>query len=89
MNKARKTTFIISFSIYAFIALLILCLGDTDKGTEIGTAGLLLGLLLLLIGLALVIPKDSREVGTAMLLSAGIIFLIGVSVCSVYPINIK
>lgn len=88
LSKEKKITLIICFSIYALIILLIIINeGGRDTGTEIGMAGLSLGLVYLLISLLLLISEQTRKVGKAILLSSGIIFLIGLGVCSAYPIR--
>ncbi len=89
MNREKKITLIICFSIYALVTLLIIINGGgRDMGTAIGMAGLGLGLVYLLISLLLLISEQTRKVGKAMLLSSGIIFLIGLGLCSVYPIRV-
>jgi hypothetical protein len=82
LNKEKKITIIICFSIYALIILLIITKWPTQIGTEIGFAGFLLGLVYFFISLFLMIPEQTRGVAKAVLLSAGIIFLIGLGVCS-------
>ena len=89
MNQAFKKTMIISFIVYAIIALLILLSGGRDTASMIGLTGLLLGIVYFFFGLILCISPSSRDVGKGLLASAGIIFLIGVSVCSLFNNNVN
>jgi hypothetical protein len=88
MNKTKKTTLIICFSIYAVLILIILLTQHSDTAADIGLTGILLGLAYFLFGLISMVSKESRNVGAALLISAGIIFLIGFSVCSMNPVKI-
>ena len=82
-----KTTLLICFSLFGFIAICFLLFGDRDKFAMMGISGLLLAVLYFIIGLLACIPKTGRQVGKAMLLSAGTMLLIGISVCSLNPVN--
>ena len=88
MDIAKKITLLVCFSIYAVFILGILGNHDPEKASDIGLAGILLGVAYFFFGLVSMVSKQTRSVGSALLLSAGIIFLIGVSVCSANPIRI-
>jgi hypothetical protein len=85
MDKIKKITFIICFSIYAALILIILATQGHDKSSDIGLVGILLGVAYFLFGIISMISKQTQNVGAALLISSGIIFLIGVSVCSQSP----
>jgi len=82
LNKEKKITIIICFSIYALGILSITANWGVHIGSEIGLIGFLLGLIYFFISMLLMIPEHTRGVAKAVLLSAGIIFLIGLGVCS-------
>jgi hypothetical protein len=81
-----KKHFQISLVIMA-IAFIIAIFAALKAGVEgfviaFGSICCLAGLLCLVVGLIMLINKDSRNEGKAVLISAGIILLIGTGVCS-------
>jgi hypothetical protein len=88
MNKTKKITFIICFSVYIVLILLILLKQNPDRSADIGLTGILLGIVYFLLGIISSISNDTRSAGTALLLSAEVIFLIGLSICSMNPVQI-
>jgi uncharacterized membrane protein len=88
MNKVSKTTMLICSSVFGIIAIAILVSGEKDSGAFVGLAALLLSLIYLVLGIILIIIKESRNAGMGMLLTAGIMLLVGFTVCSMNMVNI-
>jgi hypothetical protein len=48
----------------------------------IGMYNFLGGILFFLVGLVLLVPKQTREIGQGILIASGILFIIGLATCS-------
>jgi hypothetical protein len=82
MKKHLKISLIIMAIAFIFAIFVALKSGIGGFVIAFGSICCIAGLFCLVIGLILLINKDSRDEGQALLISAGITFLIGTGVCS-------